>query len=88
MSFEEQCDALYNLACAAALAGLEAEAARALYQLTRVDAMAASDLTDDSDLEPLHGKQWFQLLLQSRTSVSSAKELALAQLKSMLSSLA
>lgn len=74
MSFEEQCDALYNLACAAALAGLEADAAKALNQLAVVDAISAYDLAQDADLECLRSRDWFTALLKDRSSSSTMKE--------------
>ena len=74
LSFEEQCDALYNLACAAALAGQEADAAKALNQLVFVDAISGYDLTQDADLESLRSKDWFTALLKDRSSSSTIKE--------------
>lgn len=74
MSFEEQSDALYNLACAAALAGQEAEAAKALNQLASVDAIAGYDLGQDADLESLRSRDWFMALLKDRSSSSTMKE--------------
>jgi len=73
LSFEEQCDALYNLACAAALAGQEADAAKALNQLASVNAISAYDLRQDADLKSLRSKDWFTALLENRSS-SSAME--------------
>lgn len=74
LSFEEQCDALYNLSCAAALAGQEADAAKALNQLASVDAISAYDLHQDADLESLRSKDWFTALLIDRSSSSTMKE--------------
>jgi hypothetical protein len=74
LSFEEQCDALYNLACAAALAGQEADAAKALNQLASVDAISAYDLAQDADLVCLHSKDWFTALLNDGSSSSTMKE--------------
>lgn len=74
LSFEEQCDALYNLACAAALAGQEADAAKALNQLAFVDAISAYDLAQDADLECLRRKDWFTAILKARSSSSTMKE--------------
>jgi len=70
LSYEEQCDALYNLACASALAGQEADAAKALNQLVSVNAILTYDLSQDADLESLRSKDWFIALLKNRSSSS------------------
>ena len=72
LSYEEQCDTLYNLACAAALAGQEADARKALNQLAVVDSICAYDLAQDADLESLRSKDWFTALLKDSASTSTA----------------
>ncbi|KAG0609091.1 hypothetical protein M758_8G156700 [Ceratodon purpureus] len=74
LSFEEQCDALYNLACAAALSGQEADAVKALNQLASVDAISTYDLAQDADLECLRSKDWFTALLKANSSSSTMKQ--------------
>ncbi|KAH8953821.1 hypothetical protein BDL97_08G047000 [Sphagnum fallax] len=75
LSFEEQCDALYNLACAAALAGQQDNASKALHQLEQVDAISAKDLSEDSDLKGLQVQDWFVEMIQRLTpSKEQSKE--------------
>ncbi len=75
LSFEEQCDALYNLACAAALAGQQDNASKALHQLAQVDAISAKDLSEDSDLKGLQVQDWFVEMIQRLTpSKEQSKE--------------
>lgn len=74
LSYEEQCDTLYNLACAAALAGQEADASKALNQLAVVDSISVYDLAQDADLESLRSKDWFTALLKDSASTSTMDE--------------
>lgn len=74
LSYEEQCDVLYNLACVAALHGQEADAANALNQLALTEAISAYDLVQDADLETLRSKEWFGSLLQNKSTGSNMKE--------------
>ena len=63
LGFGEQCDVLYNLACATCLAGDEKGAAMALRQLAEAGALCGSDLAADEDLATLRGRDWFDKLL-------------------------
>jgi hypothetical protein len=75
LSFEEQCDALYNLACAAALSSQQDNASKALHQLAQVDAISAKDLSEDSDLKGLQVQDWFVEMIQRLTpSKEQSKE--------------
>lgn len=71
LKFDEQCDVLYNLACAAALAGAEPEAHEALVQLASVDALSVKDAVDDLDLASLRATQWFSALVQGIQSTTT-----------------
>ncbi|CAM6097465.1 unnamed protein product [Calypogeia fissa] len=72
LKFDEQCDVLYNLACAAALAGSEPEVHGALVQLARVDALVVNDVLEDRDLVSIRSQDWFNSLLQGIQSTSTS----------------
>lgn len=61
----DQCDVLYNLACATCLAGDEEGAAVALRQLAQAGALCGRDLAEDEDLARVRGRDWFDRLMQS-----------------------
>lgn len=67
LCFEEQCDLMYNMACAAGVCGQEDTSIRALRHLMDIDAISPSELVEDPDLESLRNKDWFVSLVQQKS---------------------
>ncbi|GAQ87174.1 Hypothetical protein KFL_003360060 [Klebsormidium nitens] len=64
LGFAEWCDAMYNYACAAALAGHEDEVRGALTKLQGLRRLRADELAADDDLASCRNKEWFQDILK------------------------
>lgn len=67
LCFEEQCDLMYNMACAAGICGQENTSIWALRHLMHIDAISPSELVEDPDLESLRNKDWFISLVQQKS---------------------
>lgn len=63
LKFEEQSDVLFNLSCVAAICDQDIVCADALTLLIQIDGISPSELYEDSDLQSLMTKEWFQALL-------------------------
>ncbi|CAI5534547.1 unnamed protein product [Closterium sp. Naga37s-1] len=67
MSYADQCSGLYNMACAAALAGLLAESADILARLAAIGWLSKGDLLSDEDFRFLRQSPVYTCLLSGLT---------------------